>query len=1138
MIKVQLPKMPTFDALLAIARRPEFSVARTSLTYMLFCLSFAALSSGPSTACLAQDLPEIEIAADAQTTKDYYQTCLQFHLHELELYQKNSTDSPEVNKLVEPFIRYSAGVAAEKRISYYPNPISQKDIEVAEAAMASDSDDPIFLSYAALFCERQREFEKALDFGTRSIEQFDKLKTYPRGLRFVLILRFVSMKLEADEFVKKWRGMVDKWYQEALEEMPEFLAYGASRPDGLRPTFGLFTEISAVLGNDRNPQRVGLITNALFEYASNEKADPWLVQMTQGHFAERLAWSYRGGGYANEVKAEGAKDFAALMKNASKYCRAAHALRPEFPEAAAALIGIAKAGGDEESTSYWFEQSIAADADNCSAYSQILDSLLPRWGGSHADIIAFGRKCNDTKRYDTLVPYWLPLSLVYINQQDSVSWKSILSRPELVDKMLKCCEKLLEDPSRSTEQKHGERLHILTMQLCVAMKAERFAKAVEVWNKLGDEEPNEHLLHVFDISGNYDRSRCHAYAEFGDQLKQIRPSTTFEARADDETKRKVISVYSDLVEKSVDPKSKLYLNRWVDQCQNELDFEDGKWVELEFTSDNAMWQVFGDWTFNEEEKAMYLKSNGKGFDSFLSHHCVFPGPKEVRAEVAVKNRITWAYELGVIIGRGHQGKCFWVDSTRQTIGNENGYASGWDGISGPISKKRNELRVKYWNRKSYELWVDGFRQYTRTARDAEPASDLVIGIGLPALFSSAGEGMVANVRVRKLTEPPLPRLNKHDKRLKYFNRLIDQNPDRYDYVFERGVEWYYLNQVPEAIADFELAMKNSPDEHEYHHFLGDLLVRTGRVEEGLKQLEMSDQAFPATRFFGQSLLAFHLATIEDDQLRDVDRATEILKELFSQSSPTADSVLALAAVQIEAGDLDRATSNLKVVPYLDRDTSPWLTVHRPTVHLDGKRLAKKIIEKAKPVPFTLLSLKADPKTSTPSTRNSGAEYTTNDSFAYSPESAAFNFPVMDIQLEGTLQGFQSQPGSHLGKSRIEGNPDNAVVLNYFVDAPHVVVAEKPEIVVDLYGRHLPPELIDSDNDIEVLLLNEGKEIARKSKLAIPDDTLPPYVRAKFAELKPGTKIDQIKIVARPGGEAYKAFCLQEIRAAAVAPIEK
>ena len=1142
MIKIHFPKMPNFAAPHAFARRTNVSVLCRSLTYMFFCLSFAALSSGPSTTCLAQDLPEIEIAANAQTTKDYYQTCLQFHLHELELYQKNSSDSPEVKKLVEPFIRYSAGVAAHKRLGYYPNPVSKKQLELAKAAMASDSEDPIFLSYAASFWEQQREYQRAVALGIFSIKQFDKLKSYPRGLRFVLIMRFVSMDIRDDELPEQWQGLVaaDNLYENALDALPEFLVYGASRPNSLRPTFDLFKKISDIHNFDRDPQKIGRITEVLTEYAGNEKADPWLVEVTQGWFAMKLAWSYRGFGYAAQVRPEDWEQFTPLMKKATKDLKAAHSLRPELPEAAALLVFIAMSGSMEESTAYWFEQAIAADADNEKAYSNFLVSLLPRWGGSHAEMIAFGRLCNNTKRYDTLVPYWLPISLLNIHTFDKVAWSKILSSPEVVDEVLECCEKLLEDPVRSTKEREGERLHILTMQICVAMKTGRTMKAVELWDLLGDQQPDKTLLNHFDVDvmDKYDRSRVFANAEFADELDKIRPLTTDKARANPEVKRKIMAVYSELLERSADPRSKLYLDQWVNLCQKELDYEAGNWVELEFTSDNDLWRTTGDWEFNEDEKVMYLESNGKGSESVLACQCIFPGPKEVRAEVATTKRITSAYELGVIIGRGRQGKCFWVDTTRQTIGNENGYDMGWDGIPGPISSKRNELRVKYWNSKSYELWVDGFRQYTRTARDAESPNDMVIGIGLPALFSSAGEGLVANVRVRKLTEPPLPRLDKQDKRSKYYSSLIKQNPDRYDYVFERGVEWYYSNQMPKAIADFELAMKNSPDEHEFHHYLGDLLVRTGRVKEGLEQLEMSDQAYPASRFLGQALLAFHLATVEDDQLRDVDRATEILKELASQSIPTVDLALAIAAVQIETGKFDEAISNLTLVPYLNRDTSPWLTMHRPTVYADGKFLAEKIIEKRKPTSFKLLSLKANSKTSTPSTRSSNIRYTTNDSFAYSPQTANFNFPVLEAQLNRRFQCYQSQPGSHLKKSKIEGTPKNAVVLNYFINAPHVVAADQSEVVVDLYGRHLQLPLNESDNDIEVLLLHEGKEVARKSKLAIPDDTAPPYVRASFTELEPGTKIDQIKIVARPGDDNNTSFCLQEIRAAAVAPATK
>ena len=1134
MIRIPDSKLLTVDAVRSFSRRPSIFFWRRSFACLFLGLSFAVLLGGHSATCVAQDIPEIKFPTDGPSSKDYYKTCLQFYLHELELYQKKSADSPEVKKLVEPFIRYAAGLAAKRTVRYYKNPANNKEIEIAEAAMASGSEDPIFLSLATLFCEQQQEYERARGFGSLAIKRFDALKTYPRGIRFVLIMRFVKADIAGKRFDKNYAGFVHEFYDEALKDVPEFLAYGASLPNALRPTFDAFTEIYCLLGRDTDSVKVGRISVALTDYAFKEKADAWLVEMTHGWFAIKAAWSYREGGIGNQGERDWEK-FGELMKMASKDCRAAHALRPDLPEAANALIAVARTGNDDKSTFYWFEQAIAAEVDNERAYSSLLFSLLPRWGGSHAQIIAFGQQCNKTKRYDTMAPYWLPISLLSIHNFDSVAWEKILSSPELVDEVLECCKKMLEDPEWSSPEREGDRLHILTMQVCVATKAERTMKAIELWEQLDGQKPDKSLLDYFDVDvmNKYDRSRAYAYAEFAEELENIRPLASDKARASIENKLELMSICSDLAERSVNPKSKLYFDHWVNLCQKELAFESGAWVDLEFDSNNDMWLVGGDWTFNKEDQSMHIKSRGMGAENFLISRCLFPGPKEIRAEVATTKRFTAVYHLGVSIGYGATTSYFWVDTTRQTIGIKNSLPYAWGGSFGPIDKRRNELHVKYWNPSSFELWVDGFRYFLRPKDDATIQYDSTVGIGMPRSFLTAGGGRVANVRVRKLVDPPLKRLDRLDKRLKYFSDLIEKNPKRYDYVFERGLERFYLNQVPEAIADFQLATKHLPDEHEYHHYLGDLMVRTGRVKEGLQQLEMSKQAFPASRFFGQSLLAYHLATVKDDQFRDIDRALEIVKELDKQSAPTVDSTLALAAVQIETGDLDKAIVSLKRVPALCRPNGDRTKMHRPTVSADAKSLAEKIIEKKQPSPFTLLSLKADSKASTQSVKKSGVELTTNDPFTYSPQTADFCFPVLESPLDGAITGYQGKQGSPLGKSKTKGEP-KVVVLNYKVDKPHVVATNQPSIVVDLFGRNLKQGKTGTDNNIEVRLYHKGKVVAKKSKLAIPDDAAP-YIRASFAKLKPGTKIDQIEIVARPGKKKKATFCLQEIRAAAIAP---
>ena len=68
------------------------------------------------------------------------------------------------------------------------------------------------------------------------------------------------------------------------------------------------------------------------------------------------------------------------------------------------MITVAMGTQTTDNERTWFDRTVAAEFDYNSAYSKLEWSLRPRWGGSHAAMLALGQECADTKRYDTGVP--------------------------------------------------------------------------------------------------------------------------------------------------------------------------------------------------------------------------------------------------------------------------------------------------------------------------------------------------------------------------------------------------------------------------------------------------------------------------------------------------------------------------------------------------------------------------------------------------------------------------------------------------------------------------------------------------------------------------------------------------------------
>ena len=153
----------------------------------------------------------------------------------------------------------------------------------------------------------------------------------------------------------------------------------------------------------------------------------WAALVVAGDVAVKAAWEARGTGVADSVTPQGWKGFGeALTKAADLYGRA-YALHPEWPEAAAGLITVAKGGyapaGTDEGE--WFSRAIRAQVDYEPAWRFYADSLLPRWGGSHERMLEVGRAALGTEAFDTDVPLRFRQQLKLIVRDLNSDWPAL-----------------------------------------------------------------------------------------------------------------------------------------------------------------------------------------------------------------------------------------------------------------------------------------------------------------------------------------------------------------------------------------------------------------------------------------------------------------------------------------------------------------------------------------------------------------------------------------------------------------------------------------------------------------------------------------------------------------------------------------
>jgi WD40 repeat protein len=147
------------------------------------------------------------------------------------------------------------------------------------------------------------------------------------------------------------------------------------------------------------------LVEALF---SSPQVDPWIARMFAARQQIREAWVARGSGFANTITPEGGQEFSARMAVASRLLLEAWKLHPDHPEAAGLLVKVTASGGGAApgTPRQWFDQAVQAEFDFEQAYTELLWFMRPRWGGSHEEMLAFGRECLATGRFDTKIP-WL-----------------------------------------------------------------------------------------------------------------------------------------------------------------------------------------------------------------------------------------------------------------------------------------------------------------------------------------------------------------------------------------------------------------------------------------------------------------------------------------------------------------------------------------------------------------------------------------------------------------------------------------------------------------------------------------------------------------------------------------------------------
>jgi hypothetical protein len=213
-------------------------------------------------------------------------------------------------------------------------------------------------------------------------------------------------------------------------------------------------------------------------------ADPWVVDTADGRLHIDIAWEFRGNGYADKVTEKGWKGFFKHLTIARECLTRAWELAPDIPKAADEMVSVANGAGGElgEQPAKWFERAINVQLDCRGAYAAMLNSLRPRWHGSHEAMLELGRRAAATKRYDTDAPWQFveAVLLIVMDYEHGDSRYDILKDAGIYDEVV-----AVVDGYDQLAAKKGNRWY-RTFRAALAWRAERHEEARKIIDELGD----------------------------------------------------------------------------------------------------------------------------------------------------------------------------------------------------------------------------------------------------------------------------------------------------------------------------------------------------------------------------------------------------------------------------------------------------------------------------------------------------------------------------------------------------------------------------------------------------------------------------------------------------------------------------
>jgi hypothetical protein len=162
--------------------------------------------------------------------------------------------------------------------------------------------------------------------------------------------------------------------------------------------YGLMPKLAATIGTEAAMNKI----DPAYQQAMPNGSRPLIFK---AHFEIKWAWEARGTGWANTVTPEGWKLMNERIAAARTHLEEAWKRDPSQAAAVAEeMVTVCMAQSDRQGLEQWFRRGIEANPDDFQLCHNKLYAIMPRWLGSHEEMLAFGRECAATENVYAGIP--------------------------------------------------------------------------------------------------------------------------------------------------------------------------------------------------------------------------------------------------------------------------------------------------------------------------------------------------------------------------------------------------------------------------------------------------------------------------------------------------------------------------------------------------------------------------------------------------------------------------------------------------------------------------------------------------------------------------------------------------------------